>query len=102
VELYFMKHETAETQLQNKGEILDHVCETVESDHQTLTQLSDLIRKMQKEMKPEQTTSKKTSGAKSKSLRLKNYISEPTVHFAATAKPQETPLITQKLKLPKK
>ena len=50
VELYLNKREVTETQLQDKSELLDRMCETVESDHQTLTQLTDLIHKMQKGM----------------------------------------------------
>ena len=109
VELYLQRHEVTETQLQDKSDALDRVCETVESDHQTLTQLSDLIRKMQKDQNPEQETLptktmlKENSVLKRKPLRLKRCVSKPTVHVAEdTEKLQEKPLLTQKLEVSKK
>lgn len=108
VELYLKRHEATETQLQDKGDTLDRMCETVESDHQTLTQLSDLIRKMQKDQNPELTTlptkiMSENSMLKSKPLRLKSYISKRNIHVAENSvKPQENPLLTQKLKVSKK
>jgi hypothetical protein len=40
--------QTDERLMQDRGALLDHMCETVESDHQTLTSLTDIMRKMQK------------------------------------------------------
>jgi hypothetical protein len=49
VESYVNKHvQTDEKFLQDRAELLNRMCETVESDHQTLTKLTDIMRNMQK------------------------------------------------------
>jgi hypothetical protein len=57
VEKYLNQRALKETQGANvdKDELLDRMCETVECDHQTLTKLTDIVRKMEKGMKEEQT-----------------------------------------------
>jgi hypothetical protein len=61
VELYLNRRETTEIALQDKGEIIDRLCETVESDHQKLTQLTDLIHKIQKRTTCNEQTPKPTT-----------------------------------------
>jgi hypothetical protein len=110
IEHYLNQREMTETQLQDKSELLDRMYETVESDHQTLTQLSDLIHKMQKGMKDEQTPSptiltplKETTILKNKPSQLRSPISKPVAQPAqATTKSQKTPLLHRKQKATEK
>jgi hypothetical protein len=110
VELYLSQREVTETQLQDKGELLDRMCETVESDHQTLTQLTDLLRKMQKGLNDGQspnpttlTPQIQTTSLKSKPSLLKSLTSKTSAQPAkATAKPQKPSLLHRKQKAPKK
>ena len=108
VELYLSQREVTEAQLQDKGELLDRMCEAVESDHQTLTQLTDLIQRMEKGMKDEQpplttlTQPRETASLK-KPLQVKSITSKPAAQPAkATAKPQKMPLVQRKQKPAKK
>lgn len=49
VESYVNKRvRTDEKLIQDRDALLDSMCETVESDHRTLTRLTDIMRKMQK------------------------------------------------------
>jgi hypothetical protein len=49
VESYVNKRVQSEERIiQDREALLDRMCETVDSDHRTLTRLSDTIRKMQK------------------------------------------------------
>jgi hypothetical protein len=93
VELYLNRRETTEIALQDKGEILDRVCETVESDHQKLTQLTDIVHKIQKstacnEQTPKPTTTitppKETASAKNKPVKPK--ITAPKTSTPTPAK----------------
>jgi len=110
VELYLNKREVAETRLQDKTELIDRMCETVESDHQTLTQLTDLIHQMQKGMNDGQspmlapiTSPIQLASLKSKPLHLKSLASKPSAQPAkATVKPQKPSLLHRKQKAAKK
>ena len=105
IEHYLNQREMTETQLQDKSELLDRMYETVESDHQTLTQLSDLIHKMQKGMKDEQTPKLTTLTPPKETANLKNksLSSKPVVQPAqAATKSQKIPLLHRKQKVTKK
>jgi hypothetical protein len=110
IEHYLNQREMTETQLQDKSELLDRMYETVESDHQTLTQLSDLIHKMQKGMKDEQTPKpttltppKEVANLKNKPSQLKSPISKPVAQPAqAATKSQKIPLLHRKQKATEK
>jgi hypothetical protein len=104
VEQYLNRREVTETQLQDKSELLDHMCETVESDHQTLTQLADLIHRMQKGMSDEApnpitlTPLMKTAALKSKPLQQNSIASKTTVQPAKTSKKPKSSLLRRKHK----
>jgi hypothetical protein len=108
VELYLNRREVTETQLQGKSELLEHMCETVESDHQTLTQLADLIHRMQKRMNDEApnpvtlTPLMKTATLKSKPLQPNSIASKTTVQPAKTSKKPKSSLLRRKQKASKK
>ena len=105
IEHYLNQREMTETQLQDKSGLLDRMCETVESDHQTLTQLSDLIHKMQKGMKDEHTPKPTTLTPQKETANLKNkrLTSKPVVQPAqAATKSQKIPLLHRKQKGTKK
>ena len=105
IEHYLNQREMTETQLQDKSELLDRMYETVESDHQTLTQLSDLIHKMQKGMKDEQTPKPTTLTPQKETANLKNksLTSKPVAQPAqAATKSQKTPLLHRKQKATEK
>ena len=105
IEHYLIQREMTETQLQDKSELLDRICETVESDHQTLAQLTDLIHKMQKGIKDEQTPKPMTLTPQKETANLKNksLSSKPVVQPAqAATKSQKTPLLHRKQKATEK
>ena len=105
IEHYLNQREMTETQLQDKSGLLDRMCETVESDHQTLTQLTDLIHKMQKGMKDEQTPKPMTLTPQKETANLKNksFSSKPVAQPAqAATKSQKTPLLHRKQKATEK
>ncbi len=89
VELYLQKRELTETQIQDKRDAINMMCEPVESDHQTLMQLSELVRKMQKDSAPKQVplpwkdTSREKSSYKTKPVKAKTCALKPNVHLAA-------------------
>ncbi len=99
VELYLKKHEITETQLQDKSDALNLMYETVESDHQTLIQLSELMRKMQKDPileqapLPTKVNPKGKNHHKNRPVRIKTYVSKPNVLLEEN---------TEKIKVPKK
>ena len=51
VEVYLNKHKANEAEFQENSSLIDRMCETVESDHHTLSQLKDLMRNVQAEVK---------------------------------------------------
>ena len=105
IEHYLNQREMAETQLQDKSGLLDRMCETVESDHQTLTQLTDLIYKMQNGVKDEQTQSPTTLTPPKETANLKNksLTSKPVAQPAqAATKSQKTPLLNTRQKATEK
>ena len=55
VEVYLNKHKANEAEFQENSSLIDRMCETVESDHHTLSQLKDLMRNVQAEVKEMQT-----------------------------------------------
>ena len=101
VEIYLNKRTATEAQLQEKGELLDRMYETMESDHETLAQLKDIVRNVQTEVKelqpPKQTnpiTPKKTENRKSKP-----HLNLPITHQparTAVAKTKKTPMLKTK------
>ena len=54
VEVYLNKHKAEELEFQEKSALIDRMCETVETDHHTLTQLKDLLHNVQAEVKERQ------------------------------------------------
>jgi len=55
VEVYLNKHKADEAELQGQNDLVVRMCDTVESDHHTLSQLKDMMRNMQAEVKEMQT-----------------------------------------------
>jgi len=51
VEVYLNKNKANEAEFQLQGDLIDRMCDTVESDHHTLSQLKDLMRNVQAEVK---------------------------------------------------
>jgi hypothetical protein len=92
VEKYINQQKLEETQIQDKSELLDRMCETVETDHQTLTRLTDIMRKMQKGVDGEQTLPI-TLSAPAETMHLKN---KPSQAKTLTTKPTKTTLKPQK------
>jgi len=107
VEVYLNKRTATEVQLQEKGELLDRMYETMESDHETLAQLKDIVCKVQTEVKelqpPKQinlTASKKIETPKSKPQ-----LNLPTANQLAktsATKTQKTSMLKTKNKTAKK
>jgi len=95
VEKYINQQKLEETQIQDKSELLDRMCETVETDHQTLTRLTDIMRKMQKGVDGEQTLPI-TLSAPAETMHLKN---KPSQAKTLTTKPTKTTLKPQKTRL---
>ena len=107
VEVYLNKRAESEAQLQEKGELLDRMYETMESDHETLAQLKDIVRNVQTEVKelqpPKQT--KLTAPKKTETPKSKPQLNLATAHQpakTAAAKTQKTPILKTKNKTPKK
>jgi uncharacterized membrane protein (DUF106 family) len=51
VEVYLNKNKANEAEFQEQSSLIDRMCDTVESDHHTLSQLKDLMRNIQAEVK---------------------------------------------------
>ena len=108
VELYVSKREQTDAMLQDRDVLLDRMCETVESDHQTLTRLTDIMRKMQKGTNNEETSTatpsfpKEPVTLKSKPFPTKGFPSKFAAQSAKTTKPQKTRLMQAKQKLTRK
>ena len=51
VEVYLNKNKANEAEFQLQGNLIDRMCDTVESDHHTLSQLKDMMRNVQAEVK---------------------------------------------------
>ena len=107
VEAYLCKHNATEAQLQEKGELLDRMHETMESDHETLAQLRDIVRNVQtevKELQPLKQT-KLTAPKKTETPKSKPQLNLATAHQpakTAAAKTQKTPILKTKNKTAKK
>ena len=106
-EAYLNQRTATEAQLQGKGELLDRMCETMESDHETLAQLRDIVCKVQTEVKELQppketklTAPKRTEAPTSKPHLNLPATCQPTK--TATAKTQKIPMLKTKNKTPKK
>jgi hypothetical protein len=105
VELYVNKREQTDAILQDRDVLLDRMCETVESDHQVLTRLTDSIRRMQKGMNDEEISPavpsfpKETVTLKSKPFPTKGFPSKFAAQSAKTTKPQKTGLVHAKQKI---
>jgi hypothetical protein len=54
VEAYMNKHKMEEADFMQKSDLIYRMCETIESDHHTLTQLRELLRSVQGEVKERQ------------------------------------------------
>lgn len=54
VEAYLNKHKAEEIDFHAKSALIDRMCETVEADHHTLTQLKELLHNVQAEVKERQ------------------------------------------------
>ena len=63
VEAYLNKHKANEAEFQENSDLIDRMCETVELDHHTLSQLKDLLRNVQAEVKEIQTAKQMTPTA---------------------------------------
>jgi hypothetical protein len=105
VELYVNKREQTDAKLQDRDILLDRMCETVESDHQVLTRLTDSIRRMQKGMNDEEISPavpsfpKETVTLKSKPFPTKGFPSKFAAQSAKTTKPQKAGLVHAKQKI---
>jgi len=55
VEVYLNKNKANEAEFQLQGDLIDRMCDTIESDHHTLSQLKDMMRNVQAEVKEMQT-----------------------------------------------
>ena len=107
VEVYVNKREQTDAKLQERDELLDRMCETVESDHQTLTRLTDIMRKMQKGVTDDDVTAltqtpRETVKLKSKPFPTKGFPSKFAAQQAKTSAPKKSALTRAKQKLAKK
>jgi hypothetical protein len=105
VEAYLNKHQTDETKLQESGYILDRMCDTVESDHQTLTQLSDMMHNMQAQVKEIQFSKqmKENSPKQPEPQEIKQAQIKTSTSQQTGARPSQTATAIQKTRtsLPK-
>jgi len=102
VELYIKKRQQTEAELRDRDELLDHICETVESDHQTLTQMKDLICRMQSGIKEEQAPLllKEVPNVANTSMEMKTKASKAPISFTkSNGKLERTPLLRRKQKV---
>jgi hypothetical protein len=107
VEAYLCKRNATEAQLQEKGELLDRMFETMESDHEMLAQLRDIVCKVQTEVKELQPIiqANLTAPKISESRKSKPQLNFPTTLQPAktvVTKTQKTPILKTKNKTPKK
>ena len=96
VEVYLNKRTATEAQLQEKGELLDRMYETMESDHETLAQLRDIVCKVQTEVK-ELQPQKKTELTAPKTTETPK--SQPQLNLPTTLQPAKT-VVTKTQKTP--
>jgi hypothetical protein len=104
VENYLYKRTTTEAQMQDKGELLDRIYETMESDHEALAQLKDIVRNVQTEVK-ELKPSKQISPQKAETPETKTQLNPPTLDKPANttaAKTQKKTMLKTTNKNPKK
>ena len=107
VEVYLNKRTATEAQLQEKGELLDRMYETMESDHETLAQLKDIVCKVQtevKELQPQKQT-KLTAPKTTETPKTKPQLNLPTTIRSAktiATKTQKTPILKTKNRTAKK
>ena len=107
VEAFLNQHTATEAQLRGKGELLDRMCETMESDHETLAQLKEIVCKVQTEVKELQPPKQAnlTAPEKTENPMSKPHLNLPTTSQpakTAAAKTQKTPILKTKNKTPKK
>ena len=105
VEVYLNKYKAAETQFQEKGEILNLMYETVESDHETLTQLKDMMHNVRAEVKEIQSAKQpKPQAAKEKRVPISKSTNSkaPISQHSAITKQKKTALQPIKQKTAKK
>ena len=101
VEAYLCKRNATEAQLQEKGELLDRMYETMESDHETLAQLRDIVCKVQTEVKELQPPKQAnlTAPEKTENPMSKPQLNLPTANRpakTAVAKTKKTPMLKTK------
>jgi hypothetical protein len=104
VEVYLYKRSATEVQLQEKGELLDRMYETMESDHETLVQLKGIVRNVQTEVK-ELKPARPIASQKAENPKTKLQLNIPTAEQPAktiAAKTQKNPALKTKIKAPKK
>ena len=107
VEAYLCKRNATEAQLQEKGELLDRMYETMESDHETLAQLKDIVCKVQTEVKELHPTNQTNLTAPKipENRKSKPQLNLPTTCQPAkttTTKTQKTPILKTKNRTAKK